>query len=161
MFSCSDVLKSVSQPGLAGCDDARHVVVVASCTGSPGTAPPREQEVMQISCQPCPASLEPTWPRLCSDVWLFWDGYLLSAACLLQGHKCNVKRNHFSNVLKSKYFIWDYSNAMYRLLDILCFLPKVWDLGPFAGLDSHVVFSPGLCVPFSQGAEFLSVPIKW
>ena len=59
---------------------------------------------------------------------------------------------------KVKYFIQYYSNVMYCLLDVLCFLPKVWDLGPFAGLDSGILSSPGPCVPFSQGAEFLSVP---
>lgn len=54
VFSCSGVLRSVSQPGLGGCDDARLVAAVAPRAGRAGTAPPREREVMQISCQPCP-----------------------------------------------------------------------------------------------------------
>lgn len=117
-------------------------------------------EVMEVSCQPCPGSPEPARPLLCSDVCLFWDGYLLLAACLLQGHKCNVKRNHFGNVLKVKYFMQYYSDVMYFLLDILCFLPEVWDSGLFVELDSYILSSPVSSVPFSQDAEFLSVPTK-
>lgn len=61
---------------------------------------------------------------------------------------------------KVKYFIQYYSSLMYRLLDMLCFLPEVWDLGPFLGLDSCPLSLPGPRVPFSQGAEFLSVPTQ-
>lgn len=132
------------------------MVVVASHIRRPSWG----AEVMEISCQPCPGSPEPAQPLHCSDVFLFWDGYLLLAACLLQGHNVMSKETTLVMYSKVKYFMQYYSNVMYFFLDILSFLPGVSNSGLFVELDSYILSSPGSCVPFSQDAEFLSVPTK-
>lgn len=58
VFCCSDVLQSMSRPPVVAVQAGWWHLLL---TG-PGMSPPREQEVMQISCQPCFGSPEPARP---------------------------------------------------------------------------------------------------